>query len=144
VGERRLAVQMDNLSVFAPNSPLKDDFWQASNTPEARKRLVEALHYELLGPSEEDEELFESPVTRYLTGLLAPFGTGVLPSEQDVSLTLGDGDEDTGGSESAPPMSQAMTPSSIGISFLISDDVKAISATAAWGAYDRIAAGMGR
>jgi len=88
---------MDNLSVFAPNSPLKDDFWQASNTPEARKRLVEALHYELLGPSEEDEELFESPVTRYLTGLLAPFGTGVLPSEQDVSLTLGDGDEDTGG-----------------------------------------------
>ena len=124
--------------MFAPRSPLEDDFSQVSDAGEARRRLVEALHYELLGPSDEEEELFESPVTRYLTGLLAPFGTGVLPSEQDVSLALGDGDEDTGGSESAPPISQAMTPSSIGISFLVSEDVNAVVATATWGEYERL------
>lgn len=112
--------------MFAPKSPLEEDFWQASSAPEARKRLVEALHYELLGPSATEEELFESPVTRYLTGLPAPFGTDVLPSEQDVSLALGDGDEDTGETESTPPMSQPMTPSSIGISFLVSENVDAV------------------
>jgi len=124
--------------MYAPKSPLEDDFWQAPDAPEARKRLVEALHYELLGPSDEEEELFESPVTRYLTGLLAPFGTDVLPSEQDVSLAVGDGDEDAGASESPPPMSQAMTPSSIGISFLVADDVDTVVVKAAWGQYERL------
>jgi hypothetical protein len=124
--------------VFNPKSPVDDNFWEASNAPAVRRRLVEAIHYELLGPSTEDEELAESPVTRYLAGLLAPFGTGVLPSEQDVSLTLGEGEDDTGGAESAPPMSQAMTPSSIGISFLVSGDVDAVVATASWGEYERV------
>lgn len=128
------------LRVFAPKSPLDDDFWEASDAPGVRRRLVEALHYELLGPSAEDEELFESPVTRYLTGLLAPFGTGVLPSEQDVCLGPGDGDEDAGGSESTPPMSQAMTPSSIGLSFLVSDDIDGVVVNATWGEYDRLKA----
>jgi hypothetical protein len=115
-----------------------DAFWQAAASAEVRSRLVEGLSYELLGPSEEEEELTESPVTRYVTGLLAPFGTGVLPSEQDVSLTVGDGDEDAGSAESSPPVSQAMTPSSIGISFLVSDDVEAVVAAPAWGEYERL------
>src|SRR2546430_5220105 len=105
--------------MYAPRSPLEDDFWQASNAPEARKRLVETLHYELLGPSADEEELFESPVTRYLTGLLAPYGTGVLPSERDDSWSADGGEEDAGIPEGEPPMSQAMTPSSIGLSFLV-------------------------
>jgi hypothetical protein len=131
---------VNNPLVFAPRSPLEAGFWNTSSAAEARMRLVEALHYELLGPSEAEEELFESPVTRYLTGLLAPFGTGVLPTEQDVALAAGNGDEDAGGSETTPPISQAMTPSSIGISFLVSEDVEEVVATAEWGEYDRLKA----
>jgi hypothetical protein len=126
--------------MFEPKSPLEDSFWEISSASDARKRFVEALYYELLGPETHDEELFESPVTRYITGL-APFGTGVLPTEQDVSLSLGDGDEDTGGADVAPPMSQAMTPSSIGISFLVPQEIEAVVAVASWGQYERIKVG---
>ena len=113
--------------VFKPGSPLEENFWDVATSGEARRRLVEALHYELLGPEREDEELIESPVTR-LAGLvlLAPLGTGVLPTEQDVSFAVGDDESETGGLEGAPPMSQAMTPSSIGISFLVAEDVDAV------------------
>jgi hypothetical protein len=125
---------------FAAESllPTNDDFWRFTDSAEARNRLVTALRYELLGPAAEEEELFESPATRYLTGLLAPFGTGVLPSEQDDSLSAGEDDADTVSSESAPPMSQAMTPSSIGLSFLIPDSVTALEVQAEWGDYSRI------
>ena len=124
--------------MFEQGSPLEEAFWNVAASEEARRRLVEALHYELLGPEREDEELSESPVTRYVTGLLAPFGTGVLPTEQDVSLAAGDDDNETGALEGAPPMSQAMTPSSIGISFLVSDGVEAVMTEASWGEYERL------
>src|SRR4051794_30922900 len=125
-------------TVFKPGSPLEENFWDVATSAEARRRLVEALHYELLGPEREDEELIESPVTRYVTGLLAPFGTGVLPTEQDVSLAAGDDESETGALEGAPPMSQAMTPSSIGISFLVAEDIDSVLVDAAWGEYDRL------
>jgi hypothetical protein len=121
-----------------PSIPTHEDFWDFSGSPGARQRLIDALTYELVGPSEDEEELFESPATRYLTGLLAPFGTGVLPSEQDVSLTAGEGDDDVGTSEAAPPISQAMTPSSIGISFLVPDTVTQILVRPSWGEYYRL------
>jgi hypothetical protein len=118
--------------------PVDDQFWDFTTPVEARGRLLDALRYELLGPSTEDEELYESPVTRYLTGLLAPFGTGVLPSERDDSWNADGGEEDAGAAESAPPMSQAMTPSSIGLSFLVDGSVSRLRVTAAWGDYARI------
>jgi hypothetical protein len=98
-------------------TPVETAFWDFEGPVEARARLIEALRYELLGPSDPEELLYESPVTRYLTGLLAPFGTGVLPSERDDSWSAEGGDEDAGAPEGAPPISQAMSPSSIGLSF---------------------------
>jgi hypothetical protein len=121
-----------------PPNPTDEAFWDIADSAVARQRLVDALKYELLGPAEDEEELFESPVTRYLTGLLAPFGTGVLPSEQDVSLAAHDGDDDVGVAEAAPPISQAMTPSSIGISFLIPENVTGVAVRASWGEYHRL------
>lgn len=119
-------------------TPVDDEFWDFQTAVEARGKLIDALRYELLGPSAEDEELFESPVTRYLTGLLAPYGTGVLPSERDDSWSADGGEEDAGIPEGEPPMSQAMTPSSIGLSFLVDEAVSHVRVTAAWGDYGRI------
>src|SRR5438309_290983 len=123
-----------------PLTPVENDFWDVATPVEARAKLVEALNYELLGPSEPEEELYESPVTRYVTGQLAPYGTGVLPSERDDSLAPDGGDEDQGMPEGAAPMSQAITPSSIGISFLIADSVDRVRVQASWGDYERIRA----
>src|SRR4051794_7525566 len=108
---------------FVAATPVDDEFWNLPTPVEARARLVDALRYELLGPSADEEELFESPVTRYLTGLLAPYGTGVLPSERDDSWSADGGEEDAGIPEGEPPMSQAMTPSSIGLSFLVDGNI---------------------
>jgi hypothetical protein len=123
---------------FVAATPVDDEFWNLPTPVEARARLVDALRYELLGPSADEEELFESPVTRYLTGLLAPYGTGVLPSERDDSWSADGGEEDAGIPEGEPPMSQAMTPSSIGLSFLVDGNIARLHVTAAWGDYERI------
>ena len=96
---------------------------------------MEVLSYELLGPEAPDEVLTESPLTRYLTGMLAPFGTGVAVEEQDEALTAEDGDEELGAPDPAPPLSQAITPSSIGLSFLLPEDVAAVEVAPEWGEY---------
>ena len=101
------------------------------------------LRYELLGPLEPEEEIDESPLSRYLVGMLAPFGTLVAP-EEDESLDSASGDDaDTGGhdvssdqageTESTPPMSQALSPSSIGMSCLAPPEVGRLILTARWG-----------
>jgi len=118
--------------------PEDQAFWDFTTPVEARRGLIDALSYELLGPSSDEEELYESPVTRYLTGLLAPYGTGVLPSERDDSWSTDGGEEDAGNPEGEPPMSQAMTPSSIGLSFLVDQATSRVRVAAAWGDYERI------
>jgi hypothetical protein len=92
--------------------------WSARSPREARSKLLEALRLDLLGPEASDEQLPESPITRYATGMLAPFGTLVADEERDESLTSDEAAEETGAVEVSPPMSQAITPSSIGLSFL--------------------------
>lgn len=64
--------------------PLDAEFWNRSDPADARNALVEMLRYELLGPSDPGEEIDESPLTRYLLGMLAPFGTTVADDEDDV------------------------------------------------------------
>jgi hypothetical protein len=120
--------------------PSDPEFWRAAGGVEARKRLSDALRFELLGPEAPEEELVESPITRYLTGMLAPFGTEVASTEQDESLALGEGDEDAGAADAAPPLSQAMSPSSIGLSFLLIEGTLGLTVTATWGDYERLAA----
>ncbi len=120
--------------------PSDSEFWSAVGAVAARQRLVDALRFELLGPEAPEEELAESPITRYLTGMLAPFGTEVPPTEQDESLAIGDGEEDAGTAGVAPPLSQAMSPSSIGLSFLLPGGIFELSVTAKWGDYVRLAA----
>ena len=102
---------------------------------EMRHDLVEMLGRELLGPFDgPGEALRQRPTSRYLLGRLAPAGTQVGPEEDEGAADAGaDGDNlDTG---YASPISMAMNPSSIGLSFTIGPDVQQLSVTAEWGSY---------
>lgn len=116
--------------------PPKDQgFWRVATPRAARGRLLEALRFELLGPESPTEELRESPLTRYVTGMLAPFGTGIPDEENDDALTTADEEEEAGEVDFGAPMSRAITPSSIGISFLIPADVRKLRVIVGWGDY---------
>jgi hypothetical protein len=114
--------------------------------------LLDTLRLELLGPETPDEELHESPLTRYAAGMLAPFGTGIPEEEHEDQLTdrVGTGipekenqdqltgrasSEEVGCVDSGPPISQALTPSSIGLSFLVPSGTRQLRVRAEWGDY---------
>src|SRR5665213_627027 len=116
-----------------PMLPRDEGFWKANTPREARAKLVEALQFELLGPEDPSEELRESPLSRYALGMLAPFGTGVLFEESDEELSGDASDDESADTEHGSPVSQALTPSSIGISFLIPNTLQTLTATTTWG-----------
>ena len=100
-----------------------------------RDDLVDTLSRELLGPSDgKNEFLRQRPTGRYLVGRLAPAGTKVSPEEDEGASDAGTGadDSETG---YASPISMAMNPSSIGLSFTVGVEVRAVKITAEWGTY---------
>jgi hypothetical protein len=115
--------------------PSDDGFWQVATPREARRRLLEMLRLELLGPEAPEEKVRESPLTRYATGMLAPFGTDIPDDERDDQLTTRGDDEEAGSVDFGPPMSQAITPSSIGLSFLVPSGTGKLTVLAKWGDY---------
>ena len=118
-----------------------ESFWRATTPRDARERLVDVMRYELLGPAAADEVLDESPMSRYLVGMLAPFGTEVFLEEQEDTPGEDDGDDLVGAPELAPPLSQALSPSSIGVSCLLRADAGRVEATVSWGEYQRVREG---
>ena len=123
------------LLVVGAMLPNEQEFWQVGTPREARARILDALRFGLLGPETPDEVLSDSPLTRYAAGMLAPFGTGVPEEERDEQYTSGEEDEEAGAVDLGPPMSQAITPSSIGISFLVPAATQRLSVCAEWGDY---------
>lgn len=115
--------------------PSEAEFWNVATPREARARLSDALRFELLGPSIPDEVLRESPISRYAAGMLAPFGTEMPDEERDEELTSRGEDEEAGAVDVAAPMSQAITPSSIGLSFLVSKEIDRLLVRVTWGDY---------
>lgn len=114
------------------------DSWDATTPREARERLVEVLRYELLGPSGPQEVIEESPLNRYLVGMLAPFGTLVAAEEQEDQPGEDSGDDLAGAPELTPPLSQALSPSSIGLSCLVAPEASRLVGQVAWGDYERL------
>jgi len=112
---------------------------------EIRATLVDALQLDLVGPTPTDadhaeEVLTQSPSKWYLTGFLVPLGTR--PEER--SDDTGDDElEELGASESGEDSQtpekasarKALFPSSMGLSFLISQQTKELQATVNWGDY---------
>ena len=116
-------------------SPLNDT---VEHQRAARADLVAALRHEILGPAGGEDEVLtsrERPLLRYLVGRLAPAGTSVAADEDDSASDAGsaEDDADTG---YAPPVTMAMNPSSVGLSFITEAGVKTLEITLRWGRYE--------
>jgi hypothetical protein len=119
---------------------------------------------ELLGPGSSEEELIESPGTRYFVGVLAPRKRAkavaspaqatpvttplVVEDEGDVDNEILDGDElalgalpyettQDGKTDQAPSQDKALIPSSFGMTFSLNLDAKELQLSATWGQYLR-------
>jgi hypothetical protein len=108
----------------------------------AREEILKALKVDLVGPSEEEEILGESPISSYITGMLYPvkssvsneiefenneFVADVITDEKDIE------DEDYDDKIIAKFKQQ----SSIGISFYVKEDTANLKVTANWGEYHK-------
>ncbi len=108
-----------------------------------RAELEAAIIKDLYGPAgREDEEVEESRVTeRYLVGVLAPQirnqkGDGE-PEQHDGIATADKESPEEGSTESNVPSTDSMFPSSLGMTFCVSQEAKALEITASWGRYER-------
>jgi hypothetical protein len=115
---------------------------------EIRSTLVDALQIDLVGPKPDDTEhaeevLTQAPSKWYLTGFLAPFGAKPDDRSDDEGNVepqeLGDGatSEDSQSPE-VTPARKALFPSSMGMSFLISQQTKELPTTVHWADYKPI------
>src|SRR5438132_1672987 len=124
-----------------------------------RDELETMVLKELLGPGSAEEEMIESPGTRYFVGVLAPrkrAKAGAAPAkaavvppppaedEEEAAGEILDGDElalggrDTtqdGTTDQAPAQDKALIPSSFGMTFSVNLEAKELELSAGWGQY---------
>lgn len=102
-----------------------------------RDELESAVIADLLGPAGGPGEIVpeRNVRDRYLVGLLAPRGQSTHPEEMDEEVTAGP-DEEDGATDSPPPQTATMFPSSIGLTFAVNGEAQTIQLTARWGRYD--------
>ena len=124
-----------------------------------RDELETMVLKELLGPGSAEEEIIESPGTRYFVGVLAPrkrakavprpprlpsFHAPAEDEEEDADGEILDGDElalggrDTtqdGTTDQAPAQDKALIPSSFGMTFSLNLEATELQLSAAWGQY---------
>jgi len=124
-----------------------------------RDELETMVLKELLGPGSPEEELIESPGTRYFVGVLAPrkrATVGAVPAkaavvppppaedEAETNDEILDGDDlalggkDTtqdGTTDQAPAQDKALIPSSFGMTFSLNLEATELQMSAAWGQY---------
>lgn len=84
--------------------------------PDTRKRILERLRIDLIGPRASDEVIRDNPSDRYLTGILFPPRTGQGPEEDDAAETA-EGNEV--GEQEAVASFSAVRPSTAGVSFAL-------------------------
>ena len=113
-----------------------------------RDQLQQKVILELLGPAGGPEEIVTEPTVRgrYLVGKLGPKGQSPLPELDDLldagedegELDVAGVDDEDGVTEARPPHAASMQPSSMGLSFVVDADAKALQVTARWGRYRRV------
>ncbi len=109
-----------------------------------REALVRNLSLDLLGPSAEDEVLRQdratgegdSPLTRYLLGILYPSDSLVDPEEDDFANDATSGDEDDP-PEPVVPITGIPKPSSLGLSFAVVRETPELEIEFRYGVYVR-------
>ena len=144
--EQQFIINPNLTELNPPESPMvnpQSSIINPKSPYELRQELEEMIFNDLLGPAEgEDEEVDESSVTdRYLVGLLSPLIRNKTPEEQpeqqDEFVPAGKGNSEEGTTEGTIPPPNTMFPSSMGLTFCVDSDVKAIKITAKWGHYQR-------
>ena len=109
---------------------------------QVRNTLIRRLRLDLLGPAAPDEVLTQNretregdnPLSRYLIGILYPATSTIDPDEDDFSNDGGDDEEDD--TPEAPIQITGMPkPSSIGLSFAITESAEAIQVEFRYGLY---------
>jgi Helicase conserved C-terminal domain len=113
-----------------------------------RTKLIEALELDLVGPNCKDLEhaqeiLIQSPSKWYLTGFIVPFGASIeirsdSTANEEIDLQEGGVASEDSSAPEVTAARQAIFPSSMGLSFLISEEVSEIQATISWGDYHPI------
>ena len=120
-----------------------------ADSKEVRERLVEALKLDLVGPWA-DHELSEErlpgwvrPSNWYLTGFMIPAGTPKSKAADDDEDDDIDEIPDTAGlaeesNEERKAAKKGFFPSSMGLSFLVSNEINSLSLTVRWGDYTQM------
>lgn len=85
---------------------------------DVRQHVVDRLRQDLVGPGEDGETISDRPSDRYLTGILFPPRTQIGPDQDDEADAAGDAEEGGNGPE-AVAASNAMRPSTAGLSFAV-------------------------
>jgi hypothetical protein len=104
-----------------------------------RIELHQMVVADLLGPAGGTDEIVDeqSVRSRYVVGLLAPKGQSVLPDEEGEELAVAGTDTQDGKPSSPIAPAPVMLPSSMGLTFSVSAQAKAIQVIARWGHYLR-------
>lgn len=118
---------------------------RSGSASEARREIAARLEADLIGPGIglEAEILPQAPSRWYLTGFLVPSSA---PEEQRAGDAEAEGDldsgDDTGGTDDQHTPDKgsarrAWRPSSLGLSFLVADNVSVLDVDVRWGDYTR-------
>lgn len=112
---------------------------------QVRSKLVEALQIDLIGPTSDDqqyaeEKLIQAPSKWYLTGFLAPVGVPLEQKsddafEEELDQEMGNVSAEDNVVTETISAKKAPFPSSMGLSFLVSEQVHEIEAQISWGDY---------
>ncbi len=147
--EEKIEIKADllNLEPSTQTEPPSKQILIEATPYDIREELHQLILRDLLGPvNGETEEVQEGSVSnRYLLGVLAPKMRSKNPEElveeapeqQDNLAYAGQDDSEEGQSDSAIPPATSMFPSSIGMSFCVSGEIKELEITAKWGHYQR-------
>lgn len=108
-----------------------------------RDMIVAAFEDEMAGPAEGPAEwVYDTSVTeRYLVGCLPPKLSRVhAEAEQPHALLADEGEASSSSAdedELKPSSKQSLWPSSIGLSFMVNEDIDTLKVTAEWGRYTK-------
>lgn len=125
-----------------PVNPAQDPILQPPGPYKLRSMLEDLVVKDLLGPAggpEEELPPFEDRVNeRYLVGMLAPKKVVLDPLLFDDITVAGTDSPEEGKPEIPAVQSATMFPSSMGLTFAVDLDAKALRITARWGHYKKI------
>ncbi|NJO59285.1 MAG: helicase [Richelia sp. RM2_1_2] len=139
VTDEELATDESNIADETTDEEESKTQLQIPSPYEIRAKLEQAILADLLGPAGgENEEINESSVRdRYLVGLLAPQRQQVSLEQQDELAVAGSGNTEEGTTESNTVSNETMFPSSLGMTFCVSNTATALQVNAGWGQYER-------